>query len=268
MESTAHEYGQCLVPDSMAPMVEGCQRSRNIVGKSQADVYLLTGTGERSFYLKYGRGSVAHDITDEMVRVRWLADRLSVPAICHFVATSDEAWLLTNALPGLPAYQLLEDDGANRGLIVDALASFLRRLHGLPVEACPFNGNHRLRLVQAQDRMAAGLVDTDDFDNERAGWTAKQVWDQMMGLMPITSDPVVTHGDLTLHNILMERGQVAGLIDVARVGVADRYQDLAILWRGLGEFDDTLQQRLLASYGIGAVDERKLRFYLALDEFF
>jgi aminoglycoside 3'-phosphotransferase-1 len=59
-----------------------------------------------------------------------------------------------------------------------------------------------------------------------------------------------------------------GFVDVGRAGVADRYQDLAILWSGLGEFEETLQQRLLTSYGIGVLDEHKLRFHLALDEFF
>lgn len=157
---------------------------------------------------------------------------------------------------------------ANRGALADALAGFLRQFHAMPVEACPFTGSYRLRLIQARERMAAGLVETTDFDSEHAGWRPEQVWDQMIGLLPFPLDPVVTHGDLSLDNILIECGQIAGLVDVARVGVADRYQDLAILWGGLGEFDNTLQQRLITSYGMRAVDERKLRFHLALDEFF
>jgi len=33
---------------------------------------------------------------------------------------------------------------------------------------------------------------------------------------------VVTHGDLSLDNILLQEGKVVGVIDVARVGIADR----------------------------------------------
>lgn len=60
----------------------------------------------------------------------------------------------------------------------------------------------------------------------------------------------------------------SGCIDVGRLGVAGRYQDLAILWNGLREFDGALGARLFARYGIGVPDERRLRFHLTLDECF
>jgi aminoglycoside phosphotransferase len=60
----------------------------------------------------------------------------------------------------------------------------------------------------------------------------------------------------------------AGCIDVGRVGIADRYQDLAILWNCLGEFSPSLQKRLFQKYGIDNPDMNKLQFHLMLDEFF
>jgi aminoglycoside 3'-phosphotransferase-1 len=231
-------------------------------------VYQILGRDGSRHYLKHGRGAVAADIASELVRLQWLADKSTVPAMEHFVATLDDAWLLTKALPGVTAYEALQSDRANRSSIVAALASFLRRFHAIAVDGCPFNSDHRVRLSQARERLAAGLIETDDFDQERRGSTADQAWDLMIGLLPITVDPVLTHGDLSLDNILVQGAEVSGLVDLGRVGVADRYQDLAILWRDLGEFDGTLQQRLLDSYGIDAVDERKLRFHRALDEFF
>ena len=63
-------------------------------------------------------------------------------------------------------------------------------------------------------------------------------------------------------------GEVVGCIDVGRVGIADRYQDLAILWSCLGEFDPSLQQRFLTQYGVTDLDRRKLQFHLLLDELF
>jgi aminoglycoside 3'-phosphotransferase-1 len=78
----------------------------------------------------------------------------------------------------------------------------------------------------------------------------------------------MTHGDLSLDNILMDGGEVVGMVDVGRAGVADRYQDLAILAKGVGVFDESLQERLFTSYGIAVPDERKLRFHTVLDEFF
>jgi aminoglycoside 3'-phosphotransferase-1 len=255
------------LPASLAPLVQGYEWFRNTVGEAGAAVYRLHKAGAPALYLKHGRGAVAGDLIDEMVRLRWLASHIPVPEVRHFLAARDESWLLMTALPGKTAYQLLaEPHGAPA--VIDAVAGFLRRLHAIPAEHCPFNADHRLRLAQARDRIDAGLVDTDDFDAARAGWTAEQVWDEMLLLLPLSPDPVVTHGDFSLDNILIEQGRIAGLIDVGRAGVADRYQDLAILCNCLDEFDEGLGPRFFAAYGIPAPDERKLRFHLALDECF
>jgi aminoglycoside 3'-phosphotransferase-1 len=176
--------------------------------------------------------------------------------------------LLMTAIPGQTAYRLLEAQPHARIAIVDALAAFLRRLHAIPVNGCPFTSDHACRLAHARERIEAELVEEDDFDEARQGWTADQVWDAMQRLLPMPSDPVVTHGDFSLDNILLRDGVVIGCIDVGRVGIADRYQDLAILWNCLGEFDASLQDRLVAQYGIAGIDDRKLEFHLLLDEMF
>ena len=256
------------VPPNLAALVDGMSWSRNLVGEAGAAVHRLHAPGRPSLYLKHGRGNVAQGVTDEMVRLQWLAHRTSVPSLHGFVATSDEAWLLMSEMPGKTAYELLEAEPGHRTEIVSAIAGHLRSLHALPVDECPFNSAYPLRLTLAFRRMQAGAVDTDDFGDEHEEWTAQQVWDEMVGLLPIEHDPVVTHGDYSLDNILMMDGRVTGLIDLGRTGAADRYQDLAILWNCLGEFGDQLQAQFFSAYGIRAPDEQKLRFHLALDEFF
>jgi hypothetical protein len=78
----------------------------------------------------------------------------------------------------------------------------------------------------------------------------------------------VISGFLRRLHSLPEDGHVSDVIDVARAGAADRYQEFAILWNCLGDFDTKLQKRLFVSYGITVPDERKLRFHVSLDEFF
>lgn len=87
-------------------------------------------------------------------------------------------------------------------------------------------------------------------------------------LLPFSPDSVVTHGDFSLDNLIFDEGKLIGCIDVGRVGIADRYQDLAILWNCLGEFSPSLQKRLFQKYGIDNPDMNKLQFHLMLDEFF
>ncbi|CAA9250879.1 MAG: Aminoglycoside 3'-phosphotransferase _ APH(3')-I [uncultured Chloroflexia bacterium] len=82
------------------------------------------------------------------------------------------------------------------------------------------------------------------------------------------SHQVVAHGDFSLDNLLVVNSEVIGCIDVGKLGVADRYQDIAILWNGLGEFGEPIRNRLLTAYGIPHPDRGKLQFHLLLDELF
>jgi len=256
------------VPESLEPLVAGYDWERNAVGEGGGAVYHLHRPGRDVLYLKVGQGAVAPDIADEMGRLRWLRGRVPVPEVVHFVASGESAWLLMTALPGRTAWHCLHDRASDRAAIVDTLAAALLEWHRMPIGECPFDGEYRVRLAEARARLAAGRVDPADFTDERAGWSVERAWEELVGFLPIDTDPVVTHGDFTLDNVVLDGGRLAGSVDVGRAGVADRYQDLALLWAGLGEFGDALQRRFLASYGVPTPDMHKLRFHLALDEWF
>lgn len=256
------------LPGWLADQLCGYRWRRSNIGCSGGSVFRLTGkSGAPDLFLKHGTGSAAQDITDEMVRLRWLSRRIAVPEVTNFLAAGEEAWLVSSALPGRTAYELLCEDAAPTEVIVDALAAFLRRLHAIPTAECPFASDHLLRMVLAKARVEAGLVEEDDFDDARAGWSAAQVYAALEAHLPLTSDLVVTHGDYSLDNLLIENGLIVGCIDTGRVGVADRWQDLAIMWNCLEEFGKGAQTRFVATYG-AALDFEKLEFHLLLDELF
>ncbi|MBX3301776.1 MAG: APH(3')-I family aminoglycoside O-phosphotransferase [Nitrospira sp.] len=257
------------VPASMATAIAGYKWTRDTIGAAGGAVYRLNGkTDAPDMFLKFGQNAVADDVADEATRLRWLARYLPVPTVAQCIRTSDGAWLLMTAMPGETAFQTLEAQPDSRFTIVDALAAFLRRLHAIPVDECPFNSGHTYRLALARKRIDAGLVDVRDFDDVRQGWSAEEVWKALQNFLPLVPDPVVTHGDFSLDNLLMQQGQVVGCIDTGRLGIADRYQDLAVLWNYLEQYGTALQARLLQQYGIPNVDVRKLEFHLILDELF
>lgn len=301
------------LPPSLAARLRDVDWHRNLVGEAGAIVHRLSpsprsrGDEAPSLYLKHGADDAALAIADEFARLQWLQGRWPVPAIEHFevstnaaasTASEDESaphgktWLLTHALPGRTAYEWLAGDGDGDGdaaravEIVAAIGRFLRRLHALPVSTCPFNARHELQLDLARQRLDAGLIDADDFDDERQGWSPEQVWAAMHALLPMDEDLVVSHGDLSLDNILIgdrERGgdcdgdrdedgkgavEVIGVIDLGRVGIADRYRDLAILANCLDEFSPDLRATFFTAYGIAEPDARKLDFHLLMDECF
>lgn len=255
------------LPAPLAAMVDGYARQRVPEGESGAAVYRLTRPGRRPLYLKSGTGLVAADITAEMGRLAWFAGRLPVPGIVAFQRTGNRAWLLTEGLPGQSAEALLAESPATAPQTVTALARFLRHLHALPVDECPWTVEHPYRLAQAKLNMESGRVDEADFDDERRGWSARKVWDEMAHLQPKRFGRTVTHGDFSLANVFLLAGEVTGCIDVGRAGIADPYQDLAILWSNLSEFGGDLQALFLREYGITRPDRRKIQWHLCLDEF-
>lgn len=212
---------------------------------------------------------MADAIADEAARLRWLADRVPVPTIRLSVATPDRAWLLTDAAPGLTGDEWLARDIDALPAIIRGAAKLLQGWHALPVEDCPFDAGHRLRLAQARRNVDEGAVDTDDFDQDHQGWSAAAMLAHTEAIAPLQSERVVTHGDFSLGNILFdEAGQVAACIDVGGAGVADPYQDIAIPWRNLSDFGVEWPAMLLLELGIAAHDERRLQFHRCLDEMF
>ena len=233
-------------------------------------MFRVARVGDPDAYLKIGRDTVCGDIVDEAVRLRWIADRLPCAPLRAFALHDDTAWLLTGAVAGRTGDAWLEEDGANLPMVIAAFAGFARALHALPVDECPFDASAPVRLAAARRRVAASLVDLDDFDDDHEGWSAEQVLAAAEALLPVLPGKrVVTHGDFSLGNLLIDAdGKVTGCIDVGRLGQADRYQDLAILWQNLSEFGPEAQQAFLHAYGVSVVDERRRDFHRLLDELF
>lgn len=96
---------------------------------------------------------------------------------------------------------------------------------------------------------------------------------ELLSQRPEQEDLVVCHGDLSLPNVLMDPDSfaVTGVIDTGRLGMADRWADLAIATRSLAspnpQFGDWAVQRYLTAYGVSP-DIQKRDFYRLLDEFF
>lgn len=255
------------LPESLHQILAGYTAARVRTGASGARVDRFSRPGRRTLYLKQRTD------TSEIVRLQWLAQYLPCPRVLQFGGggRTGAAWMLTTALPGRAAYEVLAAAAGSpdaRRTAVRAIAGFLRRLHALPAHDCPFAAGHSLRMAQAQRNLEAGLVDESDFDEPRQGWTASEVWSRLNALRPARVDQVVTHGDFSLDNIYLHRGHVTGVLDVGRLGIADPYQDLAILWNNLEEFGPSLQQDFLRAYGLARPNARKLEFHLCLDEFF
>jgi aminoglycoside 3'-phosphotransferase I len=126
MSRDDHDEAQlvALMPKPISVMLKGYKCTRDAVGQAGAAVYRLHGKENApDLFLKYGEGSIAEDITDEHARLGWLADRIPVPKVLQFCEMADQSWLLTTAVLGKSAFQLLEESPECGPAIVDALAT-------------------------------------------------------------------------------------------------------------------------------------------------
>lgn len=144
------------------------------------------------------------------------------------------------------------------------MGNVLRELHSLPVAECPFDERVPVALEKARRNIEAGLVDPDDFDDEHLGATPLELFERLVALTPADEDLVVAHGDFCPPNVLLRPDGSAVLIDVGRLGVADRHHDLALVHR---ELDGEAAAAFDRAYGF-VPDAAKLYWYRLLDEFF
>ena len=256
------------LPDAVADLLG----DRHLVavedGQSGARVFRTGDTGS-GLYLKVGEASSAGLVVDESARLRWLSGRVPAARIVAAGESEGTAWLLTEALPGSTVGSWIKRDRGRMAQAAQEMARFLRRLHALPVEDCPFESSVEAWLPVVRDLVAAGRIDTDDFDSEHAGWSAERVLNKVYELAGHAQGRVVVHGDFSLGNLVIdEDGRIRGCIDVGRLGVGDPYRDIFIGWRDLGGFGEEAQRAFLAALGIKALDDTRRELHRALDELF
>ncbi|MFT3872879.1 MAG: aminoglycoside 3'-phosphotransferase [Nocardioides sp.] len=230
-----------------------------------------------SAYAKTASGSAqVADLMAERDKVVWLATTpIPGPVLLDWEHAEDTATLVTSAVRGIPASAVPEADASQ----VLPAARALTELHALPVSDCPFDHRLEVTCVAASAAVHRDLVDSADFDAERQGRQPRELLaellvakEQMARLE--ADDLVVCHGDACLPNILLDPQTLrwTGLVDLARLGRADRYLDLALLHRSLEgganpQFPEGSGDEALAAYGVVA-DPTRLAYYRLLDEFF
>lgn len=254
------------IPEVWQQRLAGAVIERQVIGESGAEVFRIHGDDGQALFLKSEPAGLLSELPGEVERLQWL-QRLDLPgpAVVGFTTDDNRHWLLMTAVPGR---DLASADDLPSAQVVAVLAQALRRLHQVPIAMCPFHHPLEERIAVARDRVRLGLVDEADFDDERQGQSASDVLAQLLSTRPLACDPVVTHGDACLPNFMAAGSDFTGFIDCGRLGVSDRYQDLALTARSVAR---NLGQAWVApffrEYGVEP-DHERMAFYCLLDEFF
>ncbi|MFI7655532.1 APH(3'') family aminoglycoside O-phosphotransferase [Streptomyces albidoflavus] len=264
--------GTPLTPSPLLPGAKGGGWVPVAAGESGAAVF-RSADGAR--YAKcVGPGGVA-ELAEERDRAGWLGGQgVPGPRVLDWRDGEAGACLVTGAVPGVSADQVSAGQlGAAWGRIAEAV----RRLHEVPVSTCPFGRRLDAMVAVAREVVARDAVNPEFLPDEQRGTPGPELLDRLTGQLARrreeeAADLVVCHGDLCLPNIVLdpETLDVAGFIDLGRLGVADRHADLALLLANAREtWPDEKRARdadaaFAERYGL-APDPGRLRFYLHLD---
>lgn len=212
---------------------------KNSAGGLTFAVSMGDRTAPAAYFAKWNPAGSGESLSGEAERLRWMRGRHPVPEVVDLIHTDAEEVLMTRALPGTSA--VAEPWRATPEVALRALGRGLRQLHSVAIDDCPF------RWGVAQRSSVARL--------EAAG----------LGDPPRVDELVVCQGDPCAPNTLLSAdGNFLAHVDLGRLGVADRWADLAVMSMSLRwnypRFDESVFWR---AYGVEP-DEERIAFYRSL----
>jgi len=221
--------------------------------------------GGPGLYLKWAPLDSGLDYGAEAARLEWAAPFTPVPEVLEVGQGPDGSWMLLSGVPGRSAVDQLWR--AAPAVAVRAIGEGLRALHhALPVENCPFSWSAEGRVAWAQMRSDAGAHSQADWHEEHRHLSVDQAL-QMVEEAPPVDRLVVCHGDACAPNtVIGDDGTWTGHVDFQRMGLADRWADLAIAsWSCDWNYGPGWQTALLDAYGVDADPDRTAYYRLLWD---
>ncbi|MDQ8728993.1 APH(3'') family aminoglycoside O-phosphotransferase [Bradyrhizobium sp. LHD-71] len=251
----------------------GCSWIPVSTGESSDLVYRRD---DRLAYAKLAPSTRSIDLAGERDRLTWLdVQAIACPKVIDWQEAEEGACLVMSAIPGIAAVELSAPE------LLKAWPSMARQLgalHELAVDQCPFNRGLSLMFERAVSVVTRNEVNPDFLPDEDKDTPGSELLARIASEVPARrdqedADRVVCHGDPCMPNFVVDPQtlQCTGVIDLGRLGTADRYADLALIIANAAETWTTREQSeqagaiLFNTLGIEAPDRERLTFYLRLD---
>lgn len=219
--------------------------------------------GVKDSFIKWAPTNSGLDLKVEQIKLEWAITYTPVPKVLEFGKDNLGSWLVTEGIEAENAVS--ERWKKDPALAVAALGRGLRAMHdALPVDECPFSWSVQDRISNVRKRLVGGETHPSQRLEEFRGLSAEAILEEMDSPPP-SNELVVCHGDACAPNTLIDRdGQWAGNVDMASLGIADRWADLAIAaWSTQWNYGPGWENLFYDSYGI-VPNIQKIRFYQLL----
>jgi Ser/Thr protein kinase RdoA (MazF antagonist) len=175
-------------------------------------------------------------------------------------------YLVMSVLPGEPLSNVMagEDDPTRRLHWMSKFGTVLRQIHDTPAKLML---RYRIpwleeRLKTAADYIEAGFeLDADD---------PVALLEQMRAERPTSVRQRLIHGDFMWDNVLVQDGEITGIVDWGGAAYGDPRYDLAlaILPHEDGELSDTEVAAFYTAYGCEPLSKTDYDYFINLYEFF
>jgi streptomycin 3"-kinase len=256
----------CWIADALTGHPSGPEKSGDHVYRREDGLaYAKIAPAERSM-----------ELVGERDRLTWLNGRgFASPEVVDWREAEDGSCLVMSTIPGIPANELSGPD------LLKAWPSMARQigaLHELAADRCPFDRGLSLMFDRAADVVARNAVNPEFLPDEDRNVPAAKLLARVAGELPTrleqeAADRVVCHGDACMPNFMIDPQtfRCTGLVDLGRLGTADRYVDLALMVANARESWVSQEEGaqafaiLFETLGVGAPDRERLTFYLWLD---
>lgn len=181
---------------------------------------------------------------------------------------SDERdWLLTTRVHGEDLTH--ESYLAQPERLAVLLGERLRALHELSTEGCPIPDHTSRYLATVEQNYRTGNYDTSSFPDSFGYASAEQAWQAVEQGRSLLKTDTLLHGDYCLPNVMLDRWQFSGFIDLGNGGVGDRHVDL--FWGAwtlnFNLHTDIYRDRFFDAYGRDSIEPHMLDVVAACEVF-
>ena len=259
------------LPEEIRKHIEDRKYSIDDIGKSGSKILIFD-----DLVLKITDKS--SDDRDAALMMRWLDGKLPVPKVISFVEDDLHRYLLMTKIKGKMSCDKYYMEHPDK--LIPLLAKAIKMLWSIDIKDCPVIKDLDSELPKAEYRVENGLVDISDAELDTFGENGRfrdpsELLTWLRNNRP-PYEPVLSHGDLCLPNILIDNGDISGFIDMGNCGIADKWEDIAMCYRSLRHnFDGTYGKvypginpdLLFKELGLEPNME-KIDYYILLDELF
>lgn len=260
------------IPEQIKKYIDGKNYMTDETGMSGSQVLLFP-----DMVLKIQEHSI--ETEREYHICKWLKQRIPVPEILEYAIAEGKSYCLMTRIPG----RMICDDMymANPEQLLEIVSQAMKLLWSIDINSCPCDNSLHVKLKQARYNIENGLVDLDNVDSETFGENGFHSPEELMKWLEENrpeEELVFSHGDFSMPNIFAAGDKISGFIDLGRMGIADRWQDIAICYRSLKHnfegrynggfpYEGYRPEMLFEKLEIEP-DYEKLKYYILLDELF